>query len=61
MTPDETRTRRDPRLMTRGLRVRVDAGTGTGMLKSTRGLPVPLPKGITFHFQCAAHVLSSTL
>ena len=43
MTPDETRTRHDPWPMTRGLQVWVDAGTGTGMLKSTCGLPVPLP------------------
>jgi hypothetical protein len=40
-----TRTRHDPWLVTHGLRVRVDAGTGTGRPENTHGLPVPLPTG----------------
>jgi hypothetical protein len=43
MTPDKTCTRHNLWPMTRQLWVRVDAGTGMGMLKSTHGLPVPLP------------------
>ena len=41
--PQETHTRHNPWLVTHGLWVWVDAGTGMGTLKSTRRLPVQIP------------------
>jgi hypothetical protein len=34
----------DPWLMTHGLQVWVNAGTGMGRLKITHGLPMPIPR-----------------
>jgi len=41
--------------MTRGLRVQVDAGMGTGTPKTTRGLPVPHPS-LVHHVHNRVHV-----
>ena len=43
MTPNKTCTHHNTWLLTCGLQVWVDVGTGMGTLKSTHRLPVPLP------------------